>query len=114
MALSYIQVLEGDPKHQKECWRTALDQDLANAEDLKRIIMRISKERHMNLVQEIKKEGHREGLTEGRRKTLVQMVRTVAPDLLVKCEKELLAADSLDEVQRLEEEISLELKRRLA
>ncbi len=60
-ALSYIQVLEGDPKHQKECWRTALDQDLANVEDLKRIIMRISKERHMKL-----RAGDQKGRPSGR------------------------------------------------
>jgi len=60
-ALAYLQILEGKKAHQEACWQNALDQNLSNTDDLKRIMIKINKEVFMNLIEEFKKEGREEG-----------------------------------------------------
>jgi hypothetical protein len=122
--LALLQVLEGDPRYQQECWREVLSQDLITKNVLKKVIMDIDEEVYMSLVEELKEEGRVEGRQEGRvegrqegeligqTRLLLNMLRRMAPDLFKRYEANIRAVRSLDDFARLESQISKALMAR--
>ena len=58
--MALLQVFEGEKEKQVQCWKALLNQNLQNAEKLKKIMEKISKEALMNIIQEAKIEEKRE------------------------------------------------------
>ena len=54
--MAYLQVLEGNKKHQNETWSEIFDQNLSSIEALKRIMIGINREVYMNFLEQIRQE----------------------------------------------------------
>jgi hypothetical protein len=66
----------------------------------------------MSLVEELKEEGRQEGELIGQTRTLLNMLRRLAPDLYKRYEAEIRAVRSLDDFSHLESQISKALMAR--
>lgn len=97
-ALALLQVLESKKEKQAQHWTNLLNQNLENAEVIKKIMQKISKEAYMNFVAQAKTE------------ELIKVLSWVSPNVLKKYENNLKKIKTVEELEAIEEKIRQEIQ----
>ena len=105
-ALALLQVLEGEKAKQLKFWNDLLNQDLSNADTIKKIMEEISMEGYMNLSKFLQDQGE----MKGRVTELVKILKRTSPKLVQKYETDLGSVKTLEEFEVIEEKILKELE----
>ncbi len=112
-ALALLQILEGEKGKQIACWEKLFAQDLNNIDVLQNIAKQINKEKIMNLVEELKKEGikigEKKGEKKGEIKTFLRILSRKSPELAKKYERKIKSSIKKGELEKAEEEMINEI-----